>query len=105
MASKPSCLCLDPLRCALLIWSVARACALQQLTQVGWQPYRDSKVLNAIYTFVPWKEPGTAEVRQDQKKVAALTEVLFDRMFNEFLVESFLGGPLALQRSSIASDL
>jgi len=44
-----------------------RSCALtiatQLTTQVQWTTYRDSKVLNAIYTVLFWKEPpGIVEI-------------------------------------------
>jgi hypothetical protein len=89
-------MCLDLRRSALLVWSCARARALQQQTQLEWQPYRDSKVLNAIYSVLFWKEgPGTVEIRQDQAKVNRLTMQFFDQTFDSFLDKS-THGPVAL---------
>jgi hypothetical protein len=90
-------MCLDLRRCAFLVWSTARARALQKQTQIEWQPYRASKVLNAIYSLLFWKEgPGTAEIRQDQDKVARCTAQFFDDMFAAFLEKSFTLGPMGL---------
>src|SRR5579871_2506007 len=74
-ASKlPQLMCLDLHRAALLVWSTAHARALQEHTRIEWRPYRDSKVLNAVYGVLFWKEgPGTAEVRQDQHRIIAVT--------------------------------
>jgi hypothetical protein len=44
--------------------SVALAVATQQTTQLQWNTYRDSSVLNAVYSVMFWKEPpGNVEVR------------------------------------------
>ncbi len=44
--------------------SCALAIATQQTTQLQWKTYRDSSVINAVYTVLFWKEPpGFAEVK------------------------------------------
>lgn len=48
--------------------SVALAIAIQRTTSLQWQTYRDSSVLNAVYTVMFWKEPpGFAEVHTGTK--------------------------------------
>jgi len=90
-------MCLDLRRTAFLAWSYARARALQEQTRIEWEPYRGSKVLNAIYGVLFWKEgPGTAEIRQDQKKIDALTNGYFNHTFDTFLEKSFTLGPVGL---------
>ncbi len=99
MVPRLSFMCLDLRRCAILVWSTAWARALQQQTQIEWQPYRASKVLNAVYSVLFWKEgPGTAEIRQDQRRVDELTRQFFDHTFDIFLDKSFTNGPVALAR-------
>jgi hypothetical protein len=97
VASKFPIMCLDLNKCAFLVWSTARARALQQLTQLEWQPYRESRVLNAIYRVLFWKEgPGTVEIHQDRMRVAQLTQRFFDPMFDSFLDRAFTHGPAGL---------
>lgn len=97
MSLRASFMCLDLRRCAFLVWSCARARALQEQTQIEWQPYRGNKALNAIYSVLFWKEgPGTVEIRQDQKKIDALTKKYFDHTLDVFLEKSFTLGPAAL---------
>ena len=99
MSGRFQFMCLDLRQSAVLVWSCARARALQEQTRLEWEPYRDSKVLNAVYAVLFWKGgPGTAEIRQDQSKIDALTSQYFDQMFEVFLSKSFTLGPSALSQ-------
>jgi hypothetical protein len=64
--------------------SCALAIATQQTTHIEWQTYRDSKVLNAVYTVFFWKEPpGFAEVKTGAQ---ADIERRTDELHQQFLL-------------------
>lgn len=73
----------------------AKMIAMQRSLQVKWVPYKDSAVLNAIYTVFWWKEgPGTVET--DMKSVGELEdeiEKLTDNMVQIWLKKLFQHGP------------
>ena len=57
-------MCYDLRTISTFFRSCAVVMSLQQTTHIEWTTYRDSKVLNAIYATLFWKEPpGFAEVR------------------------------------------
>lgn len=92
---------LDLRKVATLVWSSARARALMEHTRIEWQPYRDSKVLNFVYSVLFWYGgPGTAEIRQDRQKIDARTERYFDSGFESFLEQSFAHGAQGVARYS-----
>jgi hypothetical protein len=73
----------------------AKMIAMQRSLQVKWVPYKDSAVLNAIYTVFWWKEgPGTVEA--DMKSVTELEgeiEKLTNNMVQAWLKKLFEHGP------------
>jgi hypothetical protein len=82
-------LCLNLDQVLFLLSTTARARALQQKTHLEWRPYKDSKVLNAIYAVLRWKEgPGTVEVAEDLAGARELEDKFLDEMFDTFLVKA-----------------
>lgn len=75
----------------------AKMIAMQRSLEVKWVPYKDSAVLNAIYTVFWWKEgPGTVET--DMKSVAEMEdeiEKLTNNMVQIWLKKIFDHGPMA----------
>ena len=76
--------------------SVAYAQAAQNHTELSWQAYKDSAVLNAIYFVMYWKgAPGTVEVSQDTQLIESRRSVLMRHYWNTSLGK-FHHGPHAL---------
>lgn len=77
--------------------SVALSVAIQQTTQMEWVTYRDSKVLNAVYTVLFWKEPpGTAEVTMANRAVVqAKTDQMHEQFLRIWIDRLATGGPQA----------
>lgn len=64
MATAVSVMCYDLPTISRFFRSCALAIATQQTTQLQWKTYRDSAVINAVYSVLFWKEPpGFAEVK------------------------------------------
>ncbi|WP_332698089.1 hypothetical protein [Bosea sp. (in: a-proteobacteria)] len=80
-----------------------RSCALviaaQQSLRIEWETYRDSKVLNAIYTVFFWKEPPGMAVVKDgaPEKVERLTNELHERYLLAWVRKLSEEGPGAAQ--------
>jgi len=80
-----------------------RSCALviasQQSLKIEWETYRDSKVINAIYTVFFWKEPpGIAVVREGSpEKVERRTNELHERYLLAWVRKLSEEGPGAAQ--------
>lgn len=80
-----------------------RSCALtiatEQTTSMQWVTYRDSSVLNAIYTVMFWKEPpGLAEVNTGSREaVERKTDELHERYLLAWIGKLALAGPGAAQ--------
>lgn len=78
-----SVMCYDFWAISRFFRSVALAVATQQTTKMEWETYKDSAVLNAVYTVLFWKEPpGTVEVRTATK---AELERRTDEMHMEYM--------------------
>lgn len=77
--------------------SVALSMAFQRHTSIEWVPYRDSAVLNAIYTVLFWKEgPGNAEIKQGSgAAIMQTTDELHERFLAAWVDKVFQGGPTA----------
>ena len=77
--------------------SVALAIATQRHTHSQWVTYKDSKVLNAVYSVMFWKEPpGTVEVKQaDVKVLNAATDKLHQEFLLAWIEKVHTGGPIA----------
>ncbi len=75
--------------------SVALAMAIQRTTGIHWETYRDSKVLNTIYTVMFWKEPpGFAEVHTGAKSdIDRITDELHVHFLTVWLKKVYEGGP------------
>ncbi len=72
--------------------SVAMSVAIQNHTTLFWKEYRDSKVLNAIYTVFAWKgQPGWVEISQDWEKIHATRNQLWERYMLAFLKKASAG--------------
>jgi hypothetical protein len=80
-----------------------RSCALtiatQQTTQIQWATYRDSKVLNAVYFMMFWKEPpGFAEVSMATKfDLEKKTDELHQQYLFAWVRKLALEGPRSAQ--------
>jgi len=80
-----------------------RSCALviatQQSLRIEWETYRDSKVLNAIYTVFFWKEPpGMAVVKEGTpEKVERRTNEMHERFLLAWVRKLSEEGPGAAQ--------
>jgi hypothetical protein len=98
--AKPVVACFDLVDTLHFLWSVGQARAVQEQTKLVWQPYRDSSVLNAIYTvFRSYGEPGTVEVTQNSARIAELTDKYFDELIDKFLLRAVdHSHPLSLAR-------
>ena len=72
--------------------SVAMSVAIQNHTTLFWKEYRDSRVLNAIYTVFAWKgQPGWVEISQDWEKIHATRNRLWERYMMAFLKKASTG--------------
>lgn len=88
--AQASLLVLDTPQVMLFLRSVAYARASQARTRARWVEYEDSKVLNTIYTLMPWKgRPGWVEVdtgvqgeieREAGREAARLFEVFLRKL-------------------------
>lgn len=80
-----------------------RSCALllasQQSLRIEWETYRDSKVINAIYTVFFWKEPpGIAVVKEGApEKVERRTNEMHERFLSTWVRKLSEEGPGAAQ--------
>lgn len=89
--------CYDLVRVAKFLRSVALAIAIQRNSQMKWVAYRDSMVLNAIYTVLFWKEqPGTFEVEQNRQVIEADADILFEEYLNRWFEILHEQGPAAV---------
>ncbi|RYH10635.1 hypothetical protein [Tropicimonas sp. IMCC6043] len=79
-----SVMCYDFWAISRFFRSCALAVATQQTTQIEWQTYKDSSVLNAVYSVLFWKEPpGTVAVKTATK---AEIERRADDMHMDFML-------------------
>lgn len=80
--------------------SCAVVMALQQTTHIEWTTYRDSKVLNAVYAALFWKEPpGFAEVRMGtQADIERRTDDLHERFVMAWVRKLTTEGPASAMR-------
>jgi hypothetical protein len=84
VAMKISIMCYDMHAISRFFRSCALAIATQQTTHIEWQTYRDSMVLNAVYSAMFWKEPpGFAEVKTGTR---ATIDLRTDQMHSQFLL-------------------
>lgn len=85
--------------------SVALAMALDQHTSTVWKTYKDSAVINTIYTVLFWKEPpGTAEVQvSDRAAIERSADQLHHRFLMAWVRKLIEGGPAAANH--YASDM
>lgn len=100
MRIAPVVACFDLVDTLHFLWSVAQARAVQEQTRLIWVPYRDSAVLNAIYSVLrSYGEPGTAEVTQNTAGIAELTDKYFTELAKQFLTRAVDDShPLSLAR-------
>lgn len=77
--------------------SVAVTMALQRNTSLEWTTYRDSAVINGIYSVLLWKgAPGMAEIRTGNRMaVEQETDQLHERFVLAWLRKLHEGGPEA----------
>lgn len=77
--------------------SCALAMAVQQTTKMQWETYRDSSVLNAVYTVMFWKEPpGQVEVKTGTKtEIDRKTDQYHEEFLLIWLRKLFVEGPIA----------
>jgi hypothetical protein len=94
-----SCVCYDLQAISRFFRSCALVIASQQSLKIEWETYRDSKVINAIYTVFFWKEPpGIAVVREGSpEKVERLTNELHERYLLAWVRKLCEQGPGAAQ--------
>jgi hypothetical protein len=84
--------------------SVAHSMVLERNTKVVWTPYRDSSVLNAIYSVLPFGAPGTAEVDTGQiDKINAQSAEQEMHLYESFVL-SMMQGPHRVMRFLNAHD-
>ncbi len=78
--------CFSLERVARFLWSVAHARALDRHTHASWVEYKESTVLNVVYTVLWWKAgPGTVEVSQNREAIKESTQTLFVQYFDTFI--------------------
>jgi hypothetical protein len=77
--------------------SVALAVAFQRHTSTEWVTYKDSTVLNAVYTVLFWKEPpGAVEVKQSSRQsIERATDELHQQFLFAWIEKLYQGGPSA----------
>jgi hypothetical protein len=77
--------------------SCAVSIAIQQTTNIEWKTYRDSKVLNAVYAALFWKEPpGNAEVKTGTRdEIDRRTDTLHEQFLNAWIEKMATKGPQA----------
>ncbi len=90
-------ICYDLQAVSRFFRSAALSIAFQRHTSLEWVTYKDSRVLNAVYTVLFWKEPpGTAEVKTGSR---AAIERTTDELHQQFLLlwieKLHQGGPAA----------
>lgn len=80
--------------------SCAVVMAMQQTTHIEWTTYRDSKVLNAIYATLFWKEPpGFAQARMGtQADIDRRTNEMHERFLMTWVKKLTTDGPAAATR-------
>lgn len=98
-ASPVPTICYDLRAISRFFRSCALSTAIQQTTHLQWVTYRDSKVLNAVYTVLFWKEPpGTAEVTQGTSaEINRLTDQLHERYLLAWVRKLACEGPGSAQ--------
>ncbi|WID97878.1 hypothetical protein QO058_06405 [Bosea vestrisii] len=84
MQKNISVVCYDLPTISRFIRSCALVIATQHSMKVEWETYRDSKVINAIYTVFFWKEPPGIAVVKDG--APAEIERRTDQMFERFIL-------------------
>jgi hypothetical protein len=84
MQKNISVVCYDLPTVSRFIRSCALVIATQHSMKVEWETYRDSKVINAIYTVFFWKEPPGIAVVKDG--APAEIERRTDQMFERFIL-------------------
>jgi hypothetical protein len=90
-------ICYDFTEVSRFFRSVAMTIALQRNTLLEWSTYRDSLVLNGIYSALFWKAPpGTVEVRTaDRLAMEEEVDKLHERFVLAWLRKLHEGGPEA----------
>jgi hypothetical protein len=90
-------ICYDLFAVSRFFRSAAVVIALQHHTSVEWVTYRDSTVLNAVYTVLFWKEPpGNAQVKSGRPEaIARTTDEWHLRFLTTWIDKLHQGGPAA----------
>lgn len=93
-------MCYDLRTISTFFRSCAVVMSLQQTTHIEWTTYRDSKVLNAIYATLFWKEPpGFAEVRMGtQTDIDRRTNEMHERFLMTWVRKLTTEGPASATR-------
>jgi hypothetical protein len=93
-------ICYDMQAVSRFFRSCALAIAIQHTTRSEWQTYRDSKVLNAVYKVLFWKEPpGLVEVRTGaHADIERRTDELHEKFLLAFIRRLAEQGPASAHR-------
>lgn len=89
-------MCLDITYLTGFIRSVAMARATQSHTRVQWVEYKDSSVLNFIYTVMPWKgTPGWVEIDTGLQSTIKSDAARYIEQYQRTLIRKTEDGPQA----------
>jgi len=90
-------ICYDLLAVSRFFRSAAFLIAVQRHTGVEWVTYKDSAVLNAIYTVMFWKEPpGNVQVKEGSREaIQRTTDEQHERFLLTWIDKLHQGGPAA----------
>jgi hypothetical protein len=92
-------LCLDTASLAGFIRSVALSRATQSHTKLKWVEYKDSNVLNFIYTVMPWKgTPGWVEVNTGVQSEVKRDAAKHVSQYQNIAMKKMAEGPQSLAR-------
>jgi hypothetical protein len=96
MGRQPIIACYDLPTVGRFFRSVALSIAMQRLTKLRWETYRDSAFINGLYKVVFWMEPpGTAEVKiAEGAPLRELTDELQEKYMTAWLTILFERGPV-----------
>jgi len=92
-------ICYDLHTVSRFFGSVALSVATQRETHLHWTEYRDSSVLNAVYSVLTWKTPpGNVEIRAPKEKIESLGSELHEQYLLAWLRKLHEQGPAAANK-------
>jgi len=87
--------------------AVAVAKAQQRFTQIRWEEYNESQVINVIYKIMPWKEkPGMAVVdTASQIDIEGAVDIELPRLVQGFLTKCEMGAGPTLRYLELQQEI